>query len=239
MIHSELPKISIRRKLKRFIHSYSGCAAFVGCISLVWAILYKCVLVYIPAPCVWMAELGDLFYPIALSLIASCVFYFITIYLPFCSKRKKEEYRIRTWIQQLVYYGECLKKDICGNKDCSQIEFEAACNKDLMSPIDSEICDREQRRLQNWFDYFENHSYWVQVYMNQVLKYGDSIPPEILFEFEKYNQFDNFLSAVATYKQGYGKCPIYKNMSGFATIIWNRANSLIALDDMYVDGAKL
>lgn len=230
----------MRRRLRIFLTSYSGVAAIVGTASLLLCVCYSIWWKYIPAPYNWMADCADILYPILQSIVASCVFYFVTVYFPYLKKRKKEENNIRRWIQQLVFYGDCLIEDISGEKQCPWEEFQKVCNKDLMNdPILQTICLREGRQLQNWFEYFDNHFYWIEFYSNKLLQYESSLPPEIKLKMDDYLQLDNLKSAVHTYKTFYDCEPIYHNMSGFARLIWNRAESLRSLDDLYIDNAKI
>ena len=182
-----------------------------------------------------MASLGIVFDAVSLSIIASTVFYFITIYFPKQHKRKIEEQYIRKWLQQLEIYGKWILEDIGGNVDCSLEEFkQKSCNIDLKSKPQSNISMREFAPIDTWFEYFNNLFQWESIYMEQIVKYGDSVPTEILVEFEKYKQFDNLRNAVYTYNRYYEKDIVYRTIEGFSHLAWTHAHSLMNLPELYI-----
>lgn len=235
MLLKPLDKISFWRKQKLFWFSYSGFAAFLGIFCLLLNLLYEIWWIHIDAPYRFMYSLGIVLTPVSLSVVASSIFYFITVYLPKRHRWKVESSYIRKWLQQLENYGECLLVDIAGTKDCTKEEFIASCDIILKSKPKNSISFREQTIINTWFDYFDNFFKWEYLYMQQVIKYGESIPAEILIEFEKYNQFDNLKIAILTYKENYDNKKIdYKNMKGFSNLLWLRAQSLRNLPNLYI-----
>ncbi|GAB0470049.1 hypothetical protein KML24002_16020 [Alistipes putredinis] len=232
---SPVQKISRKVRIRLFLSSYNGLALIVGILCFIHSILYHSLWINIEAPCQFMISLGIVFDTISLSVIASTIFYFITVYLPKQHKRKVEEYYIRKWLQQLEVYGKWILEDIGGNVNCSIEEFhEKACNIDLKSEPQSNISMREHTPIKTWFEYFENLFQWESVYIEQIVKYGDSVPAEIIVEFEQYRQFDNLRNAVYTYKKYYGSDKIYNTVSGFDHLAWKHAHSLMSLPEMYI-----
>lgn len=138
-------------------------------------------------------------------------------------------------MQQLEVYGKWILEDIGGSVDCSIDDFKEKSYKiDLKSRPDNKIFQGEFVVMDTWFDYFENFFQHEYLYMNQISKYSESVPSEILVEFEQYKQFDNFRDAVLTYKQFYGSSEIYRTIGGFSHIVWNHAHSLIGLPEIYI-----
>ena len=84
----------------------------LGCICLSWAVLYNLVFLEIDAPWQWMSALGDVFYAITLSVVASVIFYFITSYFPNKKRKVIIDRLILNWLQQLNWYGEMILGDI-------------------------------------------------------------------------------------------------------------------------------
>ena len=193
MDYSQFRKISHKERIKLFLSSYSGFAAIVGLLCFIHCFLYHSLWINIEAPFQFMVSLGIVFDAVSLSIIASTVFYFITIYFPKQHKRKIEEQYIRRWLQQLE-----------------------------ITPIDT------------WFEYFDNLFHWESIYMEQIVKYGDSVPSEILVEFEKYKQFDNLKIAVYTYNRYYEKNILYRTIGGFSHLAWTHAHSLMSLPELYI-----
>ena len=235
MYYSPFRKISRKERIKLFLFSYNGFAAIAGTLCFIHSFLYHSLWLNIEAPFQFMVSLGIVFDTVSLSIIASSVFYFITVYLPKQHKRKVEEEYIRRWLQQLEVYGRWILEDIGGNVGCSLEEFkQKSCNIDLKSKPQNNISMREFTPINSWFEYFENLFRWESLYMEQIVKYGDSVPAEILMEFEKYNQFDNLKNAVYTYKQNYGKDKVYNTIEGFSHLAWRHAHSLMSLPELYI-----
>lgn len=235
MFYHPFRKVTLRERFKLFFSSYNGWVAIAGIVCFIHTILYRVLWVNIQAPIDIFVHLGSVFDAISLSVIASAIFYFITVYLPRHHKRKVLQNNIIKWLQQLEYYGVNILEDFGGDISCTKEEFtKKTVGMKLMSCPHQRITIREQCPMNTWFDYFDNFFYWESVYMNQVIKYGDLIPPEIHIEFEKFNQFDNLKSAVYLYKENYDRDKIYQNVSGISGLIWLHAHSLIKLPEMYV-----
>lgn len=235
MYYGKLREISCIERLKLFFSSYAGYTVIIGTICLLHSVLYQTLWINIEAPYKFMVPLGVVFNTICLSIVASTIFYFITTFFPKQHKRKVEEYYIRTWLQQLEVYGKWVLEDIGGSVDCSIDDFKEKSYKiDLKSRPDNKIFQGEFVVMDTWFDYFENFFQHEYLYMNQISKYSESVPSEILVEFEQYKQFDNFRNAVLTYKQFYGSSEIYRTIGGFSHIVWDHAHSLIGLPEIYI-----
>lgn len=235
MYYSPFRKISSMERIKLFLFSYNGFAALAGILCFIYSFLYHSLLLNIEAPYQFMVSLGIVFDAISLSIIASTVFYFVTAYFPKQHKRKIEEEYIRRWLQQLEVYGKWILEDIGGNVDCSLEEFKQnSSNIDLKSKPQNNISMREFASIDTWFEYFDNLFRWESQYMEQIVKYGDSVPAEILVEFEKYKQFDNLKNAVYTYKLNYNKDKVYNTIEGFSHLAWRHAHSLMSLPELYV-----
>lgn len=235
MYYSPFRKISHKERIKLFLSSYSGFAAIVGLLCFIHCFLYHSLWINIEAPFQFMVSLGIVFDAVSLSIIASTVFYFITIYFPKQHKRKIEEQYIRRWLQQLEIYGNWILEDIGGNVDCSLDKFkQKSCNIDLKSKPQGNISMREFTPIDTWFEYFDNLFQWESIYMEQIVKYGDSVPSEILVEFEKYKQFDNLRKAVYTYNRYYEKNMLYRTIGGFSHLAWTHAHSLMSLPELYI-----
>ena len=235
MFLSPLRKISRKERFRLFIASYNGWVAIAGTLCFIHSFLYHCLWINIKAPYHFMVGLGVVFDAISLSVIASTFFYFITVYLPKQHKRNVEEPYIRKWLQQLEVYGRWILEDIGEDKNCSLNTFQEKTRSiDLGSKPPSYISGRENTPINTWFDYFENLFKWESLYMEQIIKYGDSVPAEILVEFENYNQFDNLKNSVYNYKQKYGKDEVYITIGGFSHLAWRHAHSLMSLPEIYI-----
>ena len=233
---SPFRKITRFERSLLFLRSFSGFAFLFGILSLGYSIIYQTCLINIPAPYPFMVPLGNLLNVISLSIIASAIFYFITVYFPKRHRAKVNEKYIRKWLQQFEAYGQWLIQDFGCCINCSLDDFKRICNSKNIKLTDTppeEISIRELKDLNNWFDYFDNLFSHENLYIEQIRKYGDSIPAEIYVEFEEYAQFDNLRKALHDYKIHASQKNIYK-IGDFSHIIWRHAHSLMSLPEIYI-----
>ena len=236
MLMSPFRKITRFERSLLFLRSFSGFAFLFGILSLGYSIIYQTCLINIPAPYPFMVPLGNLLNVISLSIIASAIFYFITVYFPKRHRAKVNEKYIRKWLQQFEAYGQWLIQDFGCCINCSLDDFKRICNNKNIKLTDTppeEISIRELKDLNNWFDYFDNLFSHENLYIEQIRKYGDSIPAEIYVEFEEYAQFDNLRKALHDYKIHANQKNIYK-IRDFSHIIWRHAHSLMSLPEIYI-----
>lgn len=236
MLMSPFRKITRFERGLLFLKSFSGLVFLVGILSLGYSIIYQIYLINIPAPYPFMVPLGNLLNAISLSIIASTIFYFITVYFPKRHRAKVNEKYIRKWLQQFEAYGKRLIQDFGCCTNYSLDDFERICNSKNIKLTDTpsqEISTRESKAMNTWFDYFDNLFAIENLYIEQIRKYGDSIPAEIYVEFEEYSQFDNLRKALHDYKIHASQNKIYK-IGDFSHIIWHHAHSLMSLPEIYI-----
>ena len=99
-------------RFKAFIKSYPGMAGILGIACFVWTLLYKMLFVNIEASYQWLVPLGDVFYAVALSVIASVIFYYFTSFIPNYRSKKTIDKLLLKWLQQLDWYGKQMVGDI-------------------------------------------------------------------------------------------------------------------------------
>lgn len=160
MYIGKIKPLPLQQRVWCFLKSYSGIALIFGFICLGWAVLYKLMFLEIDAPWRWMAVLGDVFYAIALSVVASVVFYFITTYFPNKKRKAITDKLILTWLQQLNFYGEMILGNIA---DCGYKEVLNRSEKDWLKTCDKKLSSRPilgkeyilGPTYRNWFEYFQ------------------------------------------------------------------------------------
>lgn len=120
MFIGKINPLSFWERFKAFIKSYPGMAGILGIACFVWTLLYKMLLVNIEAPYQWLVSLGDVFYAVALSVIASVIFYYFTSFIPNYRSKKTIDKLLLKWLQQLDWYGKQMVRDI------SQLNYDEA-----------------------------------------------------------------------------------------------------------------
>lgn len=227
MYHMNIKPLSMRQKIGKFLKSYTGIMTIISLLLLIWVFLYKYLLVTIPAKWDFMPVLGEIFYAISLSVIASTIVLLITVYFPQKQKQDKIDSIVLPWLCQFVLLGDTMLRDIGGDPSISREKFQEKCSHDLMSaPANSTLGFLAQISFANWFEYFEYVFEQEERYYEKLLPYIQMLPLEVLRDFEIILKPDILRGAVFTYRQYYSSKMAdvdYTNMSGFANLIWLNA----------------
>lgn len=147
-------------RFKAFIKSYPGMAGILGIACFVWTLLYKMLFVNIEASYQWLVPLGDVFYAVALSVIASVIFYYFTSFIPNYRSKKTIDKLLLKWLQQLDWYGKQMVGDIsqlnyAEASKLSQEELRSYCNKKLSAKPQLGSLYFLGPYFGNWFEYFD------------------------------------------------------------------------------------
>lgn len=244
MYIGKINPLPLQQRLLCFLKSYSGIALILGFICFGWSVLYKLVLLKIDAPWQWMPALGDVFYAIALSVVASVIFYFITTYFPNKKRKVIIDRLILKWLQQLNWYGEMILGDIadCGYNevlDKSREEWLKTCDKRLSSkPLLGNLYILGPY-YNNWFEYFQDKFHHEDTYIKNCRQYKDELPVQVLDIFEKLEIHDNLRNAVSEYNyqqatkiknKVFGEKVVdFDSMSNLSELIWNHCQNLRSL----------
>lgn len=168
-------------RFKAFIKSYPGMAGILGIACFVWTLLYKMLFVNIEASYQWLVPLGDVFYAVALSVIASVIFYYFTSFIPNYRSKKTIDKLLLKWLQQLDWYGKQMVGDIsqlnyAEASKLSQEELRSYCNKKLSAKPQLGSLYFLGPYFGNWFEYFDYCFQMEDTYIEKCLQYQDKLP---------------------------------------------------------------
>ena len=145
--------------------SYAKLSLFISIICIVYSIIYESVLLKHEAYNDFIYALGVVSNCVALSIIASCIFYFVTDYFP----KKHQQDQVRNYIvshlELLERIGRNAFRDIVNNNNPTKQEFMDSCDLNLFShpkTIDKE--NQSSQNITNWFEYFE-HMYRTETFI--------------------------------------------------------------------------
>ena len=248
MYYEKVEELKWYSKLWVFMHSYSFIALLLGIAHLVWCILYKLVFINIPAIFEWSVELSEIYYNIALSIIASVIFYFITVYIPEAKKHEKTQHIIYTWLFQLKHIGMLYINDISGkNYNTVTLDnWKLYSDKDLTEKPTVGFC-HGSNNYNNWFEYFEIMFEEEDRYIEKILSISTSLPISIIEAFHEIQMSIGLRSAVAQYKEMYYTKGVvhlenneyakinfdYTRMKYLDKLIWERSQKLRSLINTY------
>ena len=236
--HKEYKRLSIKIRLRLFFKSYSGITFIIGFVSLIWTFLYRLVFLKYEAIYQWVYEISEIFYAIALSIIASNIFYLVLNYIPTLKKKKTVDKLIIKWLVQLEELGNTMFYDISGKSsneidNMSVKEWETCCDKILKSSVPNFISVREQIRIENWFVYFDLMFEYESAYLEILQNYSDALPFDIRSIFDNIIVKHNLRSALSTYREHYDEDEVYKKMMNLSHLIWHHICELRQLVKLY------
>jgi len=237
MYYVTIPQLTWRQRLGKFAKSYTGIMTWISVIALVWAFLYKYVFVNIPAKWYFMPILGEIFFAVVLSVVASTIVLIVTIYFPERQKQKKVDVIVMPWLKQYRLLGDIIQIAVAGKSDASREEFKSRCRQDLMSPItEQSVALMAGRGFANWFDFFNYIFEQEEIYYGKLIPYFDSLPIEVLEDMEDLLMPDRLRGAILTYQSHYGTGFMgidYNHLANLEKIIWQDATRLRKLVEKY------
>lgn len=237
MYYVTIPQLTWRLRLGKFAKSYTGIMTWISVIALVWAFLYKYVFVNIPAKWDFMPILGEIFFAVVLSVVASTIVLIVTIYFPERQKQKKVDVIVMPWLKQYRLLGDIIQIAVAGKSDASREEFKSRCRQDLMSPItEQSVALMAGRGFANWFDFFNYIFEQEEIYYGKLIPYFDSLPIEVLEDMEDLLMPDRLRGAILTYQSHYGTGFMgidYNHLANLEKIIWQDATRLRKLVEKY------
>lgn len=230
MYYVTIPPLTWHQRLGKFAKSYTGIMTWISMIALVWAFFYKYMFVNIPAKWDFMPILGEIFFAVVLSIVASTIVLVVTIYVPGRKKQKKVDVIVMPWLKQYRLLGDMIQIAVAGKSGASHEEFKSRCTHDLMSPITNQsVALMAGRGFANWFDFFNYIFEQEEIYYGKLIPYFDSLPIEVLEDMEDLLMPDRLRGALITYQSHYGTGFMgidYNHLTNLEKIIWQDATRL-------------
>lgn len=234
----QIPQLNKRQSFNRLFHTMSFKLLIVGLVISIWAFIYKFFLLDIEAPFAFMFPLGDLSYGVALSVIASIIFYFITVFLPKYQSRKKIGKVIERNLYQLVSLADMIMhifSDVLEFDETKKEEWMARCTGDLMNDGPSKSVFNPFGEPISWANYFEAILFNEDHYIERLRDYRQYLPEEVLLLIDDIENTDKFRSALKQYVSMYGQIittqdgkslDLYRDIKGFNKALWNHMKNL-------------
>ena len=230
MYHVTIKPLTWWQRFKKFAVSYTGIMTWISAVALIWAFLYKYLFVNIPAKWDFMPILGEIFFAVVLSIVASTIVLVVTIYVPGRKKQKKVDVIVMPWLKQYRLLGDMIQIAVAGKSGASHEEFKSRCTHDLMSPITNQsVALMAGRGFANWFDFFNYIFEQEEIYYGKLIPYFDSLPIEVLEDMEDLLMPDRLRGALITYQSHYGTGFMgidYNHLTNLEKIIWQDATRL-------------
>jgi hypothetical protein len=202
---------------------------YFSIIILVWIILYKLAFLKYNELFPGAFEVGEIFYSLATSVMASSIFYYIVVYRPLRQKHQiiKNSISKRVGLFKLDYI--LIKKDIYELKSLSVPEnlpsdyrdFEIVCEGILLTDKPPVIYNNPPYYPPSWFDYFDYYFSLESSNIKMLHNFWDEIPGDVKVLLEEL-QTNALHGALSTYRA----TPHSYGLSDLAGPLWDHLNIL-------------
>ena len=220
--------------------SYSKIAIVISIVCIIYCILYESILLKYEAVNDFVYALGVVSNCVALSIIASCIFYFITDYLP----KKHQQTQTRNYIIKNIELLEEIGKnafiDIVNISNPTKQEFINCCDFDLMKKNGrSSQNDLLFTKIDNWFDYFDCIWKTEACIIQRLMIFESMIPIEIRLIFIELQKENTIFSDSKTYRGFYNSDNTKRSIKIYANDIYSHISSLVELKITYNKTLKI
>ena len=220
--------------------SYSKIAIVISIVCIIYCILYESILLKYEAVSDFVYALGVVSNCVALSIIASCIFYFITDYLP----QKHQQTQTRNYIIKNIELLEEIGKnafiDIVNISNPTKQEFINCCDFDLMKKDGrSSQNDLLFTKIDNWFDYLDCIWKTEACIIQRLMIFESIIPIEIRLIFIELQKENTIFSDSKTYRGFYNSDNTKRSIKIYANDIYSHISSLVELKITYNKTLKI
>ena len=255
LFHGKIEPLSKNKRIVLFFKSFHGYVVLIGVINLILAFFYKLWWVNIPAKYEWMIGFGEILYNIELALVASCIFYFVTVYFPEEKKKKKIAPTIEFWLNQLVFIGNTILKDVAGCETIDVDDFGTKCQAIKMNNTPSQtflyktnltwavLLKSPNNIPKNWYDYFKMQFEEEDCIIVKLRPYWGYLPEETIVNLDDIQFRDRCRIAVSEYEYNYknkiniGDVSVdWTNLGGISHILWLHCKLLQNMLKTYQEG---
>lgn len=216
---------------------YSRMALIVSIVCFLFCVLYESVFTLYEAPCHFIYSLGVVFDCVFLSIIASCIFYFITDFFPKLNQKNKIKAYVQEQLSSLSELGRNATEDILGKKP--QIDY-SRCSKDLISAVGDTV-QKENcfNKSGNWFDYFDSLKIMEDVYINRLSIFESNIPVEVKLSIVNLTGKPCIIRDTSNGRKAYSSDSTKRAISSYAEEIKEHINSLTDILELYNNYSKI
>lgn len=220
--------------------SYSKIALVISIIGAVFCLLYESVFLKYEAPNDFIYALGVVTNCVALSVIASCIFYFVTVYFPKKHERDQIRKHIISNLELLEGIGKNAFKDIVKRCNPNEQEFTENCNQDLMQRLGSSNQDNPLfAKASNWFEYFDRIHKTEKSIIQQLMIFESMIPIEVRLELIELQKQNTLFSDSKSFQEVYNSDITKRSIRVYSKDIYSHLLSLTELKNIYNKTSKI
>lgn len=160
-------------------------------VSLLWVIIYKIFLVDMPPMFLKAYALGEIFYGLLSSVIASCIFYYFVVYL---EQRRVAKVLNPNLKQRLLTFRVGYYMILNAIAESKGLVLQEPNSHEALHELTKGISLRSQpplfhghrgRNTRNWFEYFERFFESDDIIIKQLYAYAAYLPPTVLQKLDE------------------------------------------------------
>lgn len=210
---------------------YSIIALIVAIVCFIFCVLYESLFTLYEAPNHFVYSLGVVVNCVSLSIIASCIFYFITDFFPKLHQKNRINSYVQEQLSSLSELGRKAVIDILGKEQ--QIDF-TTCSKDLLSEVGNFVQqDNCFEHSENWFDYFDTLKMKEDFYINRLSSFESNIPVEVKLTLVNLAGKPCVIRDTSKGREAYNCDSTKRMISSYAEEIKEHINSLGNILELY------
>lgn len=185
---------------------YSVIALLTSVVCIIFCITYEKVLKQEGDPNSMFHAIGVVANCVALSIIASSIFYYITDYFPKRRTQKTIALHIEESLKLLSKLGSETFTNISGKSFVSKSEFSTSCRKDLINDVINIVDDKSLfKKCISWIDYFEELHSLETLHFERVLIFESNIPVEVKICIENLKRDSSIINQFSCARNKYSE----------------------------------
>ena len=157
----------------KYIKTISPTLGMVFILSMACAILYKFVLIKIPAPYDWMIDGGEFTYNILMAILTGCVIYFFTVHIVQEKRKVDIEPYLTIRIANIIFYYDKMLLLHLEEERNHKFPNHIISDRDWQSYL-----SKTSVKAGDWYDLIRQHNEFIKEEINSIMNYV-SIHPNI------------------------------------------------------------
>lgn len=173
----------LQRWWKTYVKSIRKDLVFMLLADLVFLLIMELVLRNIPAPLPIFVKIGDLFVTLAISFLASFIFFFVQVHLPVTRQKANVYPNLATWFNRIVIVEKALLTNYVGLKNYEELTEEGVRNGAAERDVnkqDAPLHLAGLNRNANWIEYGINRVADIDKNWDLLMKYSSYLDSECL-----------------------------------------------------------
>lgn len=226
----------LHRWWKTYVKSIRKDLVFMLLADLIFLLVMEIFLRNIPAPFPIFVKIGDLFVTLAISFLASFIFFFVQVHLPETRQKANVYPSMASWFNRIVVVEKTLLTNYVGQKnypDLTEEEVRNGASVRDASKQDAPLHLAGVNRNANWIEYGINQVADIDKYWELLMKYSSYLDSECLSILAGIQE-DSLLQFFRTMRTIY-KSVQFGRLQGFDELFFRFWKTIQSHEKYYAD----